>query len=108
MALSDDRVDDATKVMMVENLGNPNKQTGDDETPDLASCVTMRAAALFNLLQDVGKEFVKEGFLKQPRSMLSQDPTFLELRAAASGLSCVNDAAEWRVVPRGGTPTADP
>ena len=66
----------------------------DDELPDLASCAMERAAALFDLLRDDGKELANEGFLKQPPCKWSQDPNFLELQEATSGVSCVNDVAE--------------
>lgn len=101
LGLFDDRVDDTMKVRMVESLGKPKipenprrKQVEEDELPDLASCITERTAALFDLLRDGGQELAKEGFLKQPPCTWSQDPTFLELQEAASGLSCVNNVAE--------------
>ena len=71
----------------LDNLPEPVSATG------LASCVTQRTASIFDVLSLNGKTKAQQFLAKNPTEW-NDDPSYQELKTAASKMKVVNDSAE--------------
>jgi hypothetical protein len=102
LSLFDDRIGADVKSLMVTNLRLPqsiNSVKRLDHPPEplsslgLASCFTEKTTTIFDILLLNGKNKA-QGFLVRDPKDWCEDPSYQELRTAASVMTVVNDSAE--------------
>jgi len=102
LSFFDDRIGTDVRTQMVANLqisASDESAKRLDSPPEplsatgLASCVTQRTAALFDVLALNGKMKAQDFLAKDPAEW-DDDPSYQELKTAASSMKVVNDTAE--------------
>jgi len=102
LSLFDDKIGADVKTLMVTNLRLPqsiNSVKRLDRPPEplsslgLASCFTERTTLIFDVLLLNGKEKAQGFLVKDPKEWCD-DPSYQDLRMAASTMTVVNDSAE--------------
>jgi len=102
LSFFDDRIETDVRTQMVANLQTAASEESVkrlDSPPEqlsaigLASCVTERTAAIFDVLSLNGK-MKAQNFLSKDPAEWNDDPSYQELKTAASKMKFVNDSAE--------------